>query len=274
MNYSLRLDEPMSRHTATRVGGPAEAWVVVNEDAGVAEVLELCREKGWNWQPFGAGTRTVVREAGMSGAIVRLGTGLSTIEPGDRWWIGGGTPMPAVVAAAIRAGKAGLEDRADVPGSFGAALALDPGPWPVEIVRYVHRGRVKEGTLEEARAAKTPWILGAWLNLQNGDPDALAARARMRRIGEIGRDPWTPPGSLFHPPKKIALRALLRKAGVADVRLRSFMLAEPTPEIAVNLGGGTARDLLLLWQSVVERVAQQTGVDITNRVQWAGKLGR
>ena len=47
-----------------------------------------------------------------------------------------------------------------------------------------------------------------------------------------------------------------------------------TFEIASNLGGGTARDLQLLWQSVIERVAQQTGVDITNRVHWAGKLGR
>ncbi len=270
----------MSRHVALRVGGSADAFIVVHAQAAVAAVLDLCRERGWNWYPLGAGTRTVIREAGIAGAVVRLGTELSSFQAdGDRWWVGGGAPMPAVVAATIAAGKSGLEEIAEAAGSFGAALALDPGPrgdWASlePVVRFVARGRVREGSLADAKAAKQPWILGAWLRLGDGDPAQLAARVRARIRGEIGRDPWTPSGSLFHPPKRIALRALLRKAGVADVRLRGFALAEPAPEIAANLGGGTARDLQLLWQSVIERVSQQTGVDITNRVQWAGKLGR
>ena len=39
-------DEPMSRHTSFRIGGPAEAFVTVNNEEELAEVLAAVTETG------------------------------------------------------------------------------------------------------------------------------------------------------------------------------------------------------------------------------------
>lgn len=269
---AVRLGEPLSRHTARRTGGPCDAFVVVHARDALRDALGVIREAGWEWTLLGAGTRTVGRDAGLAGAVVRLGTGFSGIaRDGLRWDVGAAAPMGALVATAVAAGHGGVEDLAGVPGTFGASLALDPGPgrgWAdrVERVTFLHRGRVEEGSLEDALRPKHPAILGARLLLDLSDADALRVRVRERLAASRA---W----SWYAPPGRVDVRKVLRKAGVAGVRLRQVALPEAAPESVVNLGGGTSADLALLDRSVKDRVARERGVDLEVAVRFAGRLG-
>lgn len=272
-----RRDEPLRRHSPWRVGGAADVFVVIHARDALGDTLAALRAEDLPVTWLGAGTRTVFRDGGVNGAVVRLGAEFAELErDGLLVTAGAAVPVPALVAATSAAGCAGLEGLADTPGSLGAALMHDPGPddgWAavLDAVRYVSRGREREGSLEEARKAGV--ITGARFRLAAGEPAVSQARAAARRRGEVARGarPWTPPSSWLVPTRKVALRDVLERAQLADVRLRDVAIPAAAPELLVNLGDGCARDLELLFQSAIDRVRTLTGVELDSRIRFVGR---
>lgn len=258
----VRRDEPLSRHTAWRAGGPCDAWIVVHRRDALPEALELCRAENWSWTLLGAGTRSIVRDAGIAGAMIRLGTGFSEMVREDRGlWVGAGTPMPALIERATGWGLRGLEPWSHVPGSLGASMALDGG-WEgiVSRVRYLKRGREVEGHWEDlvGQAGKAV-VLEALLDLPQGKPEV--SRSRRRPLAS----------SWYEPPARGSLRTLLAGAALPDVRLRRVTIPSTAPEMLVNLGEGSARDLELLHRSALERVQREHGVKLSSSIRWLGR---
>jgi UDP-N-acetylmuramate dehydrogenase len=271
---SVRLDEPLAPYVAWRTGGTCDALVTVHEAEALAPALAWLREAGHKQITLlGAGTRTVVRDGGVTGAVVRFGPGLQrVVRDGERLIVGAGAPLAAAVAVAVASGLGGLEALACRPGSLGASLALDPGPeggWSglVEEVRYVSRGKVKAGTLEEAREIKAPWFVSATLRLAPADP-VSASRAVDKAWSKPLHPRW------FAPLSRGSTRTQIERAGLPGVRVRQVLIPEADPEVLVNLGGATARDLALVERTVVERVLRERGVELQPAVLWAGSHSR
>jgi UDP-N-acetylenolpyruvoylglucosamine reductase len=263
---TVRENEPLARHLAWRTGGPCEALVTVHDPDQLLATLKRLRDG--KVTVLGCGTRTVVRDGGLAGAVLRLGTGFSRIEPIDGGYrVGAAVPVAALVARSVGDGFTGLQSLASHPGSFGASLALDPGPdgdWTglVTAVHYVSRGAVRTGPLEEARRATV--IVGADLALPTGDATASMNAAWKK----------TTPMSWFAPLSRGTIRTQLVKAGLPGVRVRQVAIPEAAPEILVNLGGASARDLHIVERTIVERVERERGIELVPAVRWAGTNGR
>lgn len=269
---SVRRNEPLSRHLPWRTGGACDVFVVVHRRESLGPALAACRGESLNVTLLGAGTRSAVRDGGLAGAVLRLGTDWASIAPGETWAVGAAVPVPALVAAAIEAGKSGVEDFAASAGSFGASLLLDEG-WDgvVAEARWFWRGATRTGTLDELRkAGKKAIVEGATLRLAAADPATVRKRSLARLKGDV-RGVWTPPCSWYEAPKRVGLRDLLERVGLGDVRLRDVLLPAVAPELLVNLGGAPARDLALLHQSAIERVGRETGVVLEKRIGWLGR---
>ena len=264
----LRIDEPLARHTAWRTGGRCGAWVVVASLAELAEVTAECRAVDWKCTLLGHGTRTVWRDAPVVGAVVRLGGAVGLVEAEEpAWRVGAAVPLPALLARAAAAGRAGLEDLAGVPGSVGASLALDPGWEAIATeVEVLHRGKAHRVSLAEARDGKK-MILAATLALRPDRPDAV--RRRLDRV--LGnRTRTTTPASSWYAPSRIPLREVFASVQLPRVRLREVAIPATAPEMLINLGGGTASDLALLQKSAQERVKSTRGFELDSRVLWQG----
>jgi UDP-N-acetylmuramate dehydrogenase len=270
VNLVIRVQEPLSRHTAWRTGGCCEAFVVVNRRESLAAVIADCRAVDWKWTLVGAGTRSVFRDGDVAGAVIRLGFGFAGFEAVDDtlWRVGAATPMPAMLARCAQAGLAGLEDFGAIPGSVGASVALDPG-WEgvVESVEVLHRGQLQPSTLEEARGGKRV-ITGVTVRLSPDRPDAV--RRRLEKATGAPRQATPLPSSWYDAPKRGSLREVFKSVRLPMVRLRGVAIPEQAPELLVNLGGGTAADLALLHRSALERVKQTRGLDLESRVVWEG----
>jgi UDP-N-acetylmuramate dehydrogenase len=257
-------DELLSRHTALRTGGPCGAWVVVHRQDALARVISDCREAGWKWTLLGAGTRTIVRDGAVRGAVLRLGTAFGELRRTDSGFeVGAAVPVPALVAAARDAGWSGVSSFAGIPGSFGASLALDAGwePW-VTSVRFLYRGKVREAQLADIQGRQRV-LLGATLHLGEGNSERLRKATRKALAAAH-------PGSWYAAPKRGTIRHILASAQLPMVRLRRVAIPDAAPETLVNLGGGTAADLALLHKSASERVKKTRGLDLTSRMRWMG----
>ena len=66
-------DEPMSRHTTFRVGGPADYYVEAESETELADVLALCRQQSVPSYIVGNGSNLLVGDKGYRGVIVVLG---------------------------------------------------------------------------------------------------------------------------------------------------------------------------------------------------------
>ena len=69
---SILLDEPMSRHTTFRVGGPADFFVTPKAKEEVRDVIRICKEAGMPYYIIGNGSNLLVSDAGYRGVIVQI----------------------------------------------------------------------------------------------------------------------------------------------------------------------------------------------------------
>lgn len=254
--YVWRADEPLHRHVPRRVGGRCDAWVVVHERDALSDVMARISDEGMQWTPLGEGSRVLVRDGGLAGAVVRLGTAFSQVRSSDGGWeVGAAVPTAqlAHVASGTPLSKLALQ-----PGSAGASWALDPGwgPWISEVEVW-SRGAAR-------------WISWAALS-KRSKPWILRARVRAKPEGRGGvpvrRHPW----AVFQDLPRADLDRVLRLAGLAGTRLRRVLLPEAEPASLVNLGGGTSREIDLLLRSIVDRLKREQGVELASAVTWLGR---
>jgi UDP-N-acetylmuramate dehydrogenase len=263
MSHVLK-DEPLARHLPSRTGGPCHAYAVAHCEE---EVLSLLSDLPGPVMVLGCGTRTLARDGGFGGSVLRLGVdfcGVQAIGDGGLR-VGAGTPIAALASLAAELGLSGVEKLCTRAGSVGASLRLDPG-WEglVGAVRFVRRGRICEGSLTAARAPRAV-ILSCELNLRSMGMAEVQAKTR----NAWRRRPDGPPGAWFEVARG-SVRAVLRASALDAVRVRRAALPRASPETVVNLGGAPSADLALLQRTAEVRVRERTGIKIASRMKWIG----
>ena len=71
VNKQLFKDEPMSKHTSFRVGGPADYFIIVNSIQELKDVLKIAKTKNIPITIVGNGTNLLVREGGIRGFVIK-----------------------------------------------------------------------------------------------------------------------------------------------------------------------------------------------------------
>jgi UDP-N-acetylmuramate dehydrogenase len=79
---TVQLDEPMSRHTSFRIGGPVDAYVRARDSEALQRLLSWCHEQQLPVMTVGGGCNLLVRDGGIRGVVVRLGKGFRRL----RFW--------------------------------------------------------------------------------------------------------------------------------------------------------------------------------------------
>ena len=102
-------DEPMSRHTTFRTGGPADIYI---EPSGVEElkqVLDICREENVAYTIIGNGSNLLVGDGGYRGVLISFGKPFAqvTIE-GAQVRTGAGALLSAVAKQVLNASLTGF----------------------------------------------------------------------------------------------------------------------------------------------------------------------
>ncbi len=67
LGCEVRFDEPMSRHTTFRIGGPADVFLVVNDAPSLGKICRWASETGVRLFLLGNGSNLLVSDAGIRG---------------------------------------------------------------------------------------------------------------------------------------------------------------------------------------------------------------
>ena len=280
-------DEPLSRHTTLRVGGPARWYCRVKTEGGLSTVLRAASESGEPLALLGMGSNVVASDEGFPGWVVRLDGDFLRIEiSGDRLTAGGGAALGGACAAAARAGLSGLEPISGIPSSIGGAVRINAGAYGGEIFDVLETVRLvsRAGDRRESAGADIPhgyrWtqlcetneiVSEATLRLRPASREEIAERTRVvseKRRGALPSEPNA--GSVFkNPPGDYAGR-LVEACGLKGERRGAAEISTRHANVVVNRGGARSADVVRLMQLMRDSVREKFGVTLTPEVEFLG----
>ena len=278
----------MARYTTMRVGGPADLVALPASAAQAARALALAARRDTPVLVMGGGSNLIVRDGGVRGLVLLLGEPFSRVRVQGRVvYAQAGARLAQAAAAAQRAGLAGLEFAAGIPGTVGGGVAMNAGAYGGELkdcllwAQVLLQGRLlrldREGLEMGYRTSRAlregGVVLAAAFALTPGDPQAIA-----RRMGELAalrreKQPLNLPsaGSTFKRPPGHFAGALIQQAGLKGLQVGGAQVSEKHAGFVVNLGGATASDVLRLIEQVKARVWEQCGVALECEVRVVGE---
>jgi len=282
----ILYDEPMSRHTTFRVGGPADRFVV---PSGISDLKTLLKEshRGEKITLMGAGSNLLVSDRGVRGTVVHTG-GLDWIRVKEnRVWVGAGVLLQGLLRKLARRGLGGLECLTGIPGSVGGAVRMNAGTREgsiadrlIAVTLLDRSGRLKKRERSDLvfgyRWMELPpdvWIAGAGLELKPMDPNEIEQKIRERMNGRRKEQPVEFPsaGSIFkNPPGDFAGR-LIEAAGMKGERVGDAEVSELHANYIINRGRASASDVLALIRKVREKVERRFGVRLELEIQVLGE---
>src|SRR5205814_7022118 len=72
---TIKLYEPLSKHTTMRVGGPAQFWAEPETEEAFARLVRFCTLNEIPLFVMGRGSNLLVRDGGIRGVVVHLSRG-------------------------------------------------------------------------------------------------------------------------------------------------------------------------------------------------------
>jgi len=286
----LLRDEPLGPFTWFRVGGAAELLFLPADHEDLADFLKGL-PAGVPVTVLGVGSNVIIRDGGVTGAVIRLaGRNFASVEtdPATQRVVAGSAALDAMVArAAAKAGIAGLEFYAGIPGTIGGALTMNAGCYGSETKDvlvsawgYDRSGTRRELALQDFgytyRHSEAPadiiWVEATYQGRPE-EPEAVQAR-----IAEItSRRETTQPirektgGSTFKNPPGHSSWKLVDEAGWRGKPYGGAMFSTLHSNFMINTGEATAADLEGLGEAVRADVKAKTGIDLHWEIKRIGR---
>jgi len=284
----LLANEPLAPLTWFRVGGPAQALFMPEDEDDLAYVLAHLPDE-IPVTTIGLGSNLIVRDGGVPGVVVRLGRGFNEVlVEGTTLHAGTAVPDVKVARAAQEAGLAGLAFYRGIPGGIGGALRMNGGAYGRETkdalvsARAVDRaGRIHDlsvtdmhYTYRHCGAPDDLIFTRATFAGTPGDRDAIAAE--MATITE-SREATQPiksrtGGSTFKNPPGGKAWQLIDAAGCRGLIVGGAQVSELHCNFLINLGDATAADIETLGETVRRRVKETSGVALEWEIRRIGVL--
>ncbi|MFC1749250.1 UDP-N-acetylmuramate dehydrogenase [Pseudomonadota bacterium] len=285
---TLKINEPMSRHTTWRVGGPAERYYEPADLDDLALFLSRTDEnEPLMW--LGLGSNLLVRDGGIKGTVV-VTTGLLNgirMLGDDVLRAEAGVACAKVARFASRHGLVGAEFLAGIPGTMGGALAMNAGAfggetWPhvtaVEVMdrfgqRYVRKPDEYEVAYRSVNGPEGEWFVAAHLSLTIGDAETASARVKELLEKRGATQPIGLPscGSVFRNPENEYAARLIEECGLKGTFIGGACVSEKHANFIINSDHATAKDIELLIEKVAHTVEQQYGVKLIREVHIVGE---
>lgn len=280
--------QPLSRYTTWRIGGPADILVIPVGRDDILTCARLVAAAGCPLYVIGNGSNVLVADAGLRGAVLRLAGGWAEHAfQSNRLWAAAGASLPGLTRLAARRGLAGLEFAAGIPASIGGAVLMNAGSFGhslAEVVRAVevlrggqvavmHRDELEFGYRYCSLRASGDIILGVDMELAAAPPREVEERLLACQEQRRAEQPLAVPtaGSVFKNPPGYAAGWLLEQVGAKGMRCGGAMVSTKHANFIVNAGGATCRDVSMLIGRLRAMVEDRFGIRLETEIIFLGE---
>lgn len=281
------LNEPMSKHTTFKIGGPADIFVKVESQKELKSILELVKKNSVPVTIIGNGSNVLVKDNGIRGIVIKLELKEIKIE-NDIIYVEAGVGLPKLARVACDNSLEGLEGVAGIPGSFGGAIYMNSGAHGTEIgdklinITYIDENlEIKTIKKEDAKLTyrksifqEKNWIiLGGKVKLEKGNQEEI--RNKMQKFLEQRREnqplEFPSAGSVFKRGDNYISAKLIDECGLKGYQIGGAELSKKHAGFIVNTGNATADDVLKLIDYIKQKVQEKYKVELKTEVKILGE---
>lgn len=278
-------DEPMSRHTTFRIGGPAKRMAFPSSREQLVLLMSFAKDYGANPLVIGNGSNLLVPDEGLDRLVIDTSANLNRVERGSGNTVlaDAGATLARTADLACKSGLTGLEFAHGIPGTLGGGVVMNAGAYGGELkdvvteVTALYPDSVKVLTPAELDfsyrhsvfSAGEGIVLGAKVKLESGDPDAIKAKMDDLMARRKASQPLELPsaGSTFKRPTGYYAGPLIEGCGLKGCRVGGAEVSSKHAGFVVNVGGATCADVLALIEKVQKTVYDAHGVMLEPEVK-------
>ncbi len=298
---NVKFDEPMSRHTSLRVGGPAEAFVIPENIEDLKGLIK------WSWQkkiPYliiGDGTNLLVKDSGINGIVVVLTKCLKTITQTGTGTDGvivtamAGARLRNLCSFALERGLEGINFAVGIPGTIGGGIMMNAGTahgamesalesinvlLPTGRSRRIKREKLnfsyRNLSLNNEKIVSCqgqPIVLDGCFCLRPSDPEKLKKEAQAILKTRKERQPTgLPSAGCFYknPVSGKTAGELIELSGLKGKSIGGAEISSKHANFIVNRQRASAADFLGLMELVEETVSKMFNIDLEREVKIVG----
>lgn len=302
-------NEPLSKHTNFRIGGPAKWLVEVRSVEELQQVIDLAKTNKIPFVVFGGGSNTLASDAGFDGIVMKIA--MRTYEiTGTTVRAQAGVLSSALARATANAGLKGLTWAISLPGTVGGGVRGNAGCFggemkdrlvSVEVLRGGEVAKVEKvalqfGYRDSALKHTNDIVLSATFELEEGDTRELKAELDDKLMKRKTSQPLDAgsAGCLFKnyevkddvelqrlaqkldiPPAMKSARIisagwLIDQLDLKGTKIGQAMISEKHGNFVVNLGNATADEVVQLIALAKTRARNELGIQLMEEVAYLG----
>ena len=286
----VREHEPLAPHSWYGIGGRARFFLELADDGALPELVARLNTERQPYRVIGAATNTLFAADELAGLTIKLVDRRLSVAEGSIS-VTAGYLMPKLAAEAAKAGRAGLEFAAGVPGSVGGSAVGNAGAFGGEVKDCLLRAEAidpegRRQTLTGAecafryrdsifKTARAGWVIFS-ATFSTRDEAPARVRARLLEVQKHRRA--TQPieqrslGSTFKNPPGDSAGRLIDASGLKGMRIGGAQISPKHANFIVNLGEASADDVLALMAEMRNRVFERFGIELEPEIRVIGRM--
>nr|WP_220214956.1 MULTISPECIES: UDP-N-acetylmuramate dehydrogenase [Thermoactinomyces] len=286
----VRVNEPLSRHTTWKVGGPADLLIYPRNKEELEQAMQVVYRHQIPWRVIGRGSNLLVRDGGIRGVVFKLDEGFNELKvDGTRVTAGGGYSTILLATMTSRQGLTGLEFAAGIPGNVGGAVYMNAGAHGSEISKVLHSATVLLETGEWVTLSNEEMefryrtsvlqtklkgiVTEASFTLEYGERDEIMSRLTSYKDRRRKTQPLQYPcaGSVFRNPPGDYAGRLIQEAGLKGFRIGDAEVSTTHANFIINRGNATAKNVLQLIEHIIQTIEEKYNIRLEPEVQVVGE---
>lgn len=282
------VDEPLKKHTYTKLGGNADLFITPETYKQVQQVVEYANTEDIPFTLLANGSNLIVKDGGIRGIVMNLHKLSEVKVVNTTITVQSGARIIDVSREALKEELTGLEFACGIPGSVGGALYMNAGAYGGEIKDVLLSTRVVTPSGElltldakdlnlEYRTSNIPdhgyIVLEATFGLKHGSYQDIKAVMDDLTYKRESKQPLEYPscGSVFKRPPGYFAGKLIQDSGLQGKQIGGAQVSLKHAGFIVNKDHATANEYMDLIKFVQATVKEKYGVTLEREVRIIGE---
>ncbi len=277
-------NEPMSKHTSFKIGGPAEIFVKINNVEELKLIIKISKQAEVPITVVGNGSNLLVSDDGIRGIVLKIEFDKIEIEESGKLKVGSGVKLAFLAQKCLKEKLEGFEFASGIPGTIGGAIRMNAGAHGSEMKDIVKKitcmtrdGKIQVISNEEAKfeyrnsmfSQNDYIILETEIQLRKGNPEEIRSKMDEYATYRKEKQPIEYPsaGSTFKRGNDFITAKLIDECGLKGYQIGGAQVSEKHAGFIINKGNATAEDVKQLMKYVEEQVYNKFGKKIEPEIE-------
>ncbi len=284
----MLFEEPLSRYTFTKTGGPADVLLFPQTKEEVKAIVNYCLREAHPWLVLGNASNLIVRDGGIAGFVLMLAEMKDIALVDQKIIVEAGAKLTDTTYFALEQGLTGLEFACGIPGSIGGAIYMNAGAYGGEVVDVFESVEViwEDGSFERLTKEQMDFsyrhsvmqkrkgvVLEVTFVLVPGDKEQISAKMNELTALREAKQPLEYPscGSVFKRPEGHFTGKLIQDAGLQGLTWGGAQISTKHAGFIVNINQATATDYVELIQHIQAVIFEKFQVKLEAEVRIIGR---